>query len=169
MDERAAKSAVTLLVLALVLVAGVLAGWQMLTRPLPDVTAAPTEQCETVERGSRLTAKKVVVSVYNASRRSGLAGETLTALERRGFTPGEAGNAPEDARVRAVEVWAQDPDDSAARLVALQFGRRVPVVEKSEPLGPGPDVVVGQRYRGLVKAPRSIKVTTTEEQCVPLE
>ena len=169
MSVRMITSAVTLMVLVAIVVGGVYYGYQQLTAPLPSLRAEPEQSCTTVERGSKLKSESVVVSVYNASDRSGFAGTTLGRLERRGFRPGSVGNAPSGAQVSRVEVWTQDAEDPAAQLVARQFGKKTKIVEKVEPLGPGPDVIVGPKARKLKKAPRQIKVQQTRTECVPLE
>ena len=169
MTMRMITSAVTLMVLVGFLIGAVFYGYQQLTAPLPPLTVEPEQECTTVEQGSQLASESVTVSVYNASDRSGFASKTLTRLERRGFRPGSVGNAPSGTSVERVEVWTQDAGDPAAQLVARQFGKRTEVVEKVEPLGPGPDVVVGPKARKLKKAPRSIEVNETRTECVPVE
>lgn len=169
MTARMITSAVTLLVLVGVVIGGVWYGYQEFTKPLPSFSVEPEQECTTVEGGSELTSEQITVSVYNASDRSGFASKTLTRLERRGFQPGSVGNAPSGTQVERVEVWAQDADDPAAQLLARQFGKRTEVVEKVEPLGPGPDVVVGPKARRLKKAPRQVTVTETRTECVPVE
>ena len=169
MTLRMITSTVTLMVLVGLLIGGIFYGYQQFTAPLPSITVEPEQECTTVESGSKLRTENVVVSVYNASDRSGFASTTLTRLERRGFQPGSVGNAPSGTSVTRVEVWTQDADDPAAQLVARQFGKNTPVVEKVEPLGPGPDVVTGPRARKLKKAPRQIQVQETRTECVPVE
>ncbi|QWC86654.1 LytR C-terminal domain-containing protein [Nocardioidaceae bacterium] len=169
MTARMITSVVTLMVLVALVIGGVYYGFRELTAPFPSLNSEPEQVCETVPGGSQLSTDQVVVSVYNASDRSGFASTTLTRLERRGFQPGSVGNAPTGTSVRRVEVWAQDVDDPAAQLVARQFGRRTEVVQKTEPLGPGPDVVLGPRARKLKKAPRQITVDETRTECRPAE
>lgn len=169
MTARMITSAVTLMVLVGFLIGGVVYGYQQLTAPIPPLTVEPEQECTTVEEGSKLASESVTVSVYNASDRSGFASKTLTRLERRGFRPGSVGNAPTGTDVAKVEVWTQDASDPAAQLVARQFGKKTPVVEKVEPLGPGPDVITGPKARKLKKAPRQIKVQQTVTECVPVE
>lgn len=174
MEPRAITSAVTLLALIGLLLLGAVWGWRSLFAPLPEAprgVAEPGPTCTTelVEVGERLRAGQVRVSVFNAGTRSGLAGQTLDALVERGFLPGDVGNAPEDVRVRKVQVWSTVEDDPEARLVARQFGKNVKVRFSDEDLGPGVDVVVGDRFRRLVRAPRALRVHEPQEVCVPVE
>ena len=167
MGARQLTTAVTMFVLCALLVLGAVWGWKSLFAPLPgaDGTAAPTPQCSSVDAGTRLRSAEVQVSVYNAGGRSGLAASTLQALEKRGFGPGEAGNAPADAKVRYAQVWSTKTNDAGARLVLKQLGSRARLRVVDTDLGPGVDVIVGRDFRGLVKAPRSVKVRTTQETC----
>lgn len=169
MTGRHLTTTVTMLVLLGLLVAGAVWGWQSLFAEVPDEPAAkPACETELVERGDRLRSRQVLVSVFNAGTRSGLADSTLERLTRRGFLPGEAANAPADIRVRRVQVWTTLENDPRARLVARQFGKaRVRVA--TEDLGPGIDVVVGNKLRKLRKAPRGVRVRETQEFCIPAE
>ena len=166
--NRRLSTAVTLVVLVALLVIGGLVGLKSLFAPLPgdDDTRSPAA-CTPTKVGSnkRIKSSEVTVSVFNAGDRSGLAGETLDALEQRGFVAGEAGNAPASAKVRAVQVWTTEKPDRAARLVAQQFGPGT-AVRRAENLGPGIDVIVGSDFKGLVDAPRSIKAGAEQEVCV---
>jgi hypothetical protein len=172
MRRRQITTAVTMTVLCGVLVVGAVLGWRALFAELPDDETAASEpepSCTTkqVGPGERLRARHVTVSVFNGGTRSGLAGDTQSALERRGFKAGEVGNAPSDADVSRVAVWSTEEGSAEARLVARQFGPRVRVTFSDVDLGPGVDVIVGNDFRGLVKAKRSIKVTTPEDVCIP--
>ena len=109
-----------------------------------------------MERGDRLVTEDVTVSVYNAGNRAGLAGRTQEELVSRGFIAGDLGNAPEGlGDVRVVRVLAASRQDPAALLVARQFGENTFVQVSDGDLGAGVDVVVGDDYVGLVKAPRA--------------
>ena len=98
------------------------------------------------------------VSVFNGGTRSGLADETLAQLRERGFTPGDTGNAPSGTEVKRVRVLHHERNDLAATLVARQFGRSTKVVVTDTDLGPGVDVVVGNKFDKLAKARRVIVV-----------
>jgi hypothetical protein len=172
--RRQITSAVTMLVLVGILVLGAVWGWRSLFAELPGTEATaeePAEECtvEEVDAGEKLRSKQVRVSVFNAGSRAGLAGQTLDALLNRGFLAGEIGNAPADLDVRRVQVWSGVEEDPAARLVARQFGKKVKVRFVEDPPGTGVNVVVGDGFNGLSKAPRAIAVKTSREVCVPVD
>jgi hypothetical protein len=174
MTRRVITSTVTMLALIGLVVTGAVWGWNALFAPLPEGATAvveprPTCATETVGPGKKVRARQVRVSVFNAGSRSGLAGQTLDALAKRGFLPGEVGNAPNDVKVRKVQVWSSTKGDPRARLVARQFGKKVKVRFSEEDLGAGVDVVVGDRFRNLVKAPRAVAVEERQEFCLPTE
>lgn len=173
MGRRALTSAVTMLALIGLLVLGTVWGWNSLFAPLPEDALsgeepAPTCDTQRVEAGGKLRSDQVRVSVFNAGGRSGLAGETIDALVERGFLPGDVGNAPSNLEVPKVQVWSTVKGDPQARLVARQFGRSVKVRFSDEDLGPGVDVIVGDRYRSLAPAPTSLRVQEPLEFCVSM-
>jgi hypothetical protein len=169
MPSRRATTTITMLVLIALLVAGGVVGALALFSPLPDddPDTTATEGCNPgLAEGDRVRTRDVTVSVYNAGTRSGLAGTTRQRLVRRGFVAGEVGNAPGTlSGVQAVRVFAPNRNDPAARLVARQFGRGTRVQVSAEDLGPGVDVVVGNDFAGLVKAPRRITAERAGSGC----
>jgi hypothetical protein len=170
MAQRQALSAVTLVLLVGLLVVGASIGWRTLTAPVPggdDTAQATGPGCDAgVARGDVVRPADITVSVYNAGSRAGLAGQTLSQLGARGFIPADVGNAPEDLQdVDFVRVLAPSPQDPAARLVALQFGPNTLVEPTKENLGPGVEVVVGDRFVGLVKAPLKLRARTSGSGC----
>jgi hypothetical protein len=171
MSGRHLTTAVTMLVLCGVLVLGLVIGVQTLFAPLPDgdgtASASPSCSTENLQKGERIRSEQVLVSVFNAGTRGGLADQTLNALARRGFKRGELGNAPADAQVRFAQVWTTKKHDAAAVLVARQLDRKVRIRVTDEDLGEGVDVVVGNGFAGLVKAKRSMVVRTGQTTCLP--
>jgi len=168
--RRHLTTAVTLLVLVGILVVGVILGVKTLFAPLPgsdNASAKPSASCspKTVKKGQRIRSSQVQVSVYNGGTRSGLADETLQRLTQRGFTAGEVGNSP--VSVRRVRVLTTERNDMAARLVARQFGRRTKVVVSSTDLGPGIDVIVGNKLGKLAKPKRVLVARSSSSVCVP--
>lgn len=152
--EPRLRSAITLGVLCLMLLLGLVWGVNALTKPLPSLitTPEPTGPCSEVEvaRGEKVYRDQVTVSVFNASTREGLAGDTLERLVARGFGAGETGNAPSGTRVAGAQIWTDEPANPAVRLVASQFGNGAKVVRHSE-LGAGVTVVVGNDLGALRK------------------
>lgn len=170
MTNRRVLSAVTLVVLLGILVVGAYMGWQRLTAPVdesPEPTTAAGPTCDPgVRKGEVVRTRDITVSVYNAGDRTGLAGQTMSELEARGFIAGEVGNAPDDlASVDWVRVLARSKTDPAARLVALQFGKQTLIQAVKQDLGPGVEVIVGDKFLGLVKAPAQIKAQASGSGC----
>jgi len=121
-----------------------------------------------VKKGQRIRSTQVQVSVFNGGTRSGLADETMRLLARRGFTQGDIGNAPTDAKVGRVRVLTTAKNDMAAALVARQFGRTTRVIVTDTDLGPGIDVIVGNKFGKLAKAKRVLVAQSSSSVCVPL-
>jgi predicted secreted protein len=171
--RRHLTTAVTLLVLLAILVIGGYLGVHTLLSPLPSSdkpSATPSATCSTqpVRKGQRVRSRDVVVSVYNGGTRSGLADDTMTSLNRRGFKRGSVGNAPPSVKVRRVVVRTTDRHDAAALLVARQFGASTKVRVTSDDIGPGIDVIVGDGFHKLAKASRVYVVKKSSSVCVPL-
>jgi LytR cell envelope-related transcriptional attenuator len=166
--NRRTLTAVTLSVLVALLVVGAYVGWRALLAPLEDESEGTTSEpgcADGVARGDTVRTKDVTVSVYNAGTRAGLAGQTQDELAARGFIPGDLGNAPDDlSSVRVVRVLAETRRDPAAKLVALQFGRGTRV-QASPDLGSGVEVIVGDKFEGLDKAPRKIRADAPGSGC----
>lgn len=140
-----ARSGLTLLTLGLLLVVATVWGWRALTEPLPQDD--PIAICEdtAVTAGSEVRRDEIVVSVFNGSGRSGLAGATMAQLEERGFVAGDVGDAPQPAS--STQIWADDPTRPDVQLVQRQF-KQARVVTGTE-LGPGVVVVVGEKFQTL--------------------
>ena len=170
MHRRHLTTGITLLVLIGILAAGAWIGTRSLFAPLPDEDAAdPAPACATksLRKGQRLTTRQVLVSVYNAGTRAGLADETMGALTNRGFDKGNVGNAPAGNGVKVAQIWTTTRRDAAARLVAQQFGPAIKVKLKKVDLGPGVDVVVGNDFRRLAAAKRTVVVERAQSACLP--
>lgn len=141
------RSGLTLLALALLLVAATAWGWSALTKPFPK--DEPVAICEDtpVTAGAEVRRDEIVVSVFNGSDRSGLAGATIAQLEERGFVAGDVGDAPQ--RISSTQIWADDATNPAVQLVQRQF-KRAKVVQGTQ-IGPGVVVVVGEKFTTLRK------------------
>jgi hypothetical protein len=172
MTRRHVTTAITLVVLCVLLVVAAVTGFNALFAPLPsgddEPSVSPSPTCEPgPKKGERLTADDVRVSVFNAGGRAGLAGSTYDEFRDRGFVGGRIGNAPNGTKVRRAQVWIVEGEEDAGRLVARQVARKAKphVVKAKNDLSDGIDVVVGDGFRGLVKAPRSVKVTRAGDDC----
>ena len=143
----ALRSGLTLAVLALLVAVAAVWGWAALTEPFP--TEEPVAICEPadVPAGGEVRRDQVVVSVFNGSKRSGLAGATSAQLEERGFVAGEVGDSPIPAAT--TQIWAADPTNPAVQLVQKQF--KGAQVVPGDALGPGIVVVVGEKFQALRK------------------
>ena len=170
MSRRTGLAGITFIVLLAILGIGTLVGWHAVSQPIPGLSSeepSAKPSCnDGLARGDLVSTTDVTVSVFNAGRRSGLADQTLGQLTARGFTAGDVGNAPETVRdVKFVRVLAPRKNDPAAQLVALQFGPQTLVQPTDQDLGPGVDVIVGDRFVGLAKAPRKIKAQAAGSGC----
>jgi hypothetical protein len=169
---RRTTTAITLTVAAVVLVAMAAWGIAAATKPLPPLGSDDPAACskDEISRQTYVTRAQVTVSVYNAGARKGFANLTLERLEGKGFNPGSVGNAPEGMEVTRAKVTTTQQDDAAAKLVALTLGKNVPVEVTDEDLGPGVDVFVGPKQRGLdPTAPKRVKLAHPIESCVPVK
>ncbi|MDF9717358.1 LytR C-terminal domain-containing protein [Nocardioides sp. ChNu-153] len=166
------RSAITLAVLVVVLLVGLVLGWNRVTAPVPSASlgGGGNEVCtlRSFEPGDALTTADVTVSVYNASGRSRLASQTMGQLTDRGFVAGQVGDAPEGAVVDRVEIRAAAPSSAAAVLVRENVGSPAAVVE--DPTVDGIVVYVGPSWQGPTGDARGdITVANAEEVCGPQE
>ena len=159
------------MVLLLVLGGMAVYGFRSALAPLPDRSSSdPTCSKTETEVQRFLRRGEVQVSVFNAGNKEGLAGKTLLKVEAAGFKAGNSGNAPGSAGVRRAVVWTTQPNDTSARLVALAFGQRTRVEVTETDLGPGIDVIVGNRFKGLdKKAPNRIRLPRPVTTCVEVD
>ena len=168
--EPKMRSAITLGVLALMMLIGLVWGWSALTAPMPSLTSDSTPQgpCSqvVVAKDEKVHRDQVTVSVYNAGSTEGQASTTMEELVKRGFGVGDTGNAPSDARVDTVQIWAADPENPAVRLVASQFGRDAEIVKRAS-LGAGVTVVVGDNVGHLAKGHPYATAQTDTTICSP--
>ncbi|MDN5852712.1 MAG: LytR C-terminal domain-containing protein [Actinomycetia bacterium] len=171
------KGAVTLTVLAVLFVVAVVAGFRLVTSPVPELDletaeSGPTCKDVTLKAGSTLSREQVTVDVYNAGSVSGLASTTQRRLGRFGYQRGSIGNADDlDVTARNVTIVTEDPDGPMAKLLKDQFRGRVRV-EKGDVSGDTTSiaVVVGDKYVGLDRKSRSkIKIDQKLDICVPIE
>ncbi|NLU67815.1 LytR C-terminal domain-containing protein [Streptomyces sp. HNM0574] len=98
--------------------------------------------------------KSITVNVLNATDRSGLAQRTSDELKKRGFKPGEVGNAPPalDKKVKGSALLVGAPGkDTTASLAVL--GTQVAGGEKKyeDRKGSDVDLVIGDGFKKLAK------------------
>ena len=124
------RSAVTLGVLALLLVCGAAWGYTQVTEPLPGKVDLPPCVDTDYRAGQRILPEDVTVSVLNGSKREGLAGRTLQQFEDDGFPAGQVSNVPSGTTIKnpVAEIWVSDRANPAVALVRTRIGK-VPVRE----------------------------------------
>ena len=164
--EQAARTGLTLLGLAALVVLGGLVGWSALTQPFPEKSTPPKCVATILQPGEKVFPGQVTVSVFNASGRNGLASATMAEFSDAGFAEGDTGNVPSRAKVVRAAIWAPTATSPDVRLVASRLGPATPVVRRDGP-GVGVTVVVGDAYSKLVKGPPSVRVTKEAEICSP--
>jgi LytR cell envelope-related transcriptional attenuator len=164
--QQAARTGLTLAGLAVLVVLGGLWGWSAMTQPFPGKTTPPKCVSTVVQSGETVFPGQVTVSVFNASGRDGLASRTMAEFTDAGFGEGDTGNARRDVKVTRVAIWTPTPSGPDVRLVASRLGPATPVVRRNAP-GVGVAVVVGDRFRELVKGPRFVRATKQAEICSP--
>ncbi|NYE36105.1 hypothetical protein F4692_001209 [Nocardioides cavernae] len=141
------RTALTLGGLVAIVLVATLWGWAAFTEPFPEEEAVPICEDTAVTAGTEVRRDQVVVSVFNGSGRSGLAGATDAQLEERGFVSGGIGDSPQPAA--STQIWSDDPTNPAVQLVQQQF--KGAQVVPGDALGPGVVVVVGEKFQALRK------------------
>jgi hypothetical protein len=141
------RSALTLTFLCGLLLVAALWGWAAFTEPFPEDEPVAVCTDTPVAAGGEVRRDQVVVSVFNGSKRSGLAGATSAQLEERGFVVADVGDSPSPATT--TQIFASDKTNPAVVLVRKQF-KKAKVVEGDE-LGPGVVIVVGEKFQALRK------------------
>lgn len=164
--RQGGRSAITLAVLAVVFLAGVTWAWSNVTEPFPE-KADPAPCTDTlIPEGEDVAPPQVMVTVLNAGGANGLAGSTMNKLVAFGFGEGDLGNGPTNAGPIAAQVWASDPGDPAAILLASYLGPDVEIVD--QPSGyPGVTIVVGKRFKGVTEGRPTVTAQTDSYVCTP--
>jgi hypothetical protein len=161
------RTAITLAALAVLMVLGVSWGWAQMTKPFPGKVDAPICVNTSYHSGDELFVQDVTVSVFNASRREGLASRTLADLATAGFAAGQTANAPKGTALTApAEIWVDTPDDPAVKLLRPWVGK-VPVVKHPENTAAGITLVVGDQFGELQQGPKSVVLTDDAVVCSP--
>lgn len=171
MDRRVltrVRTAVTLVTLLAVVGAAVVWGWSSLTEPLPGAVNADCTEIS-LERGDKVYPDQVIVSVLNAGSRSGLASRTMSSLTERGFARGDLANAPGGTQVRGVQIWTDDPNSPAVRLLRFHLGRNRTEVVRRDTSSAGISVVVGNRFDDLRRGRKRVVVGEPTTLCSPVD
>lgn len=163
---QAAKSTAVLAGLGLLLLLAAFWGWSAATKPFPGKTEARPCVATPVAAGEKVFPGQVLVSVYNASERNGLAGRTMDLFVADGFVEGNTGNAPRDAEVANATIWTETPTSPDVQLVASRLGPDVEIVRR-EGRGLGVTVLVGDGFEALVKGVRRVVAEEDSRICSP--
>ncbi|MBO0843206.1 MAG: LytR C-terminal domain-containing protein [Nocardioides sp.] len=158
----------TFIIMAVLVVLVALAftwGWKAMTAPFPQKVAAPPCVQTKVKQGDKVYPSQVVVSVLNASSRSGLAGRAMSTLTDKGFVKGSTNNAPSGTKVEGAEVWTSDPSSPAAQLVASWLGNAK--IVRGTASSPGITVVAGPKLGNLTTGKKYVVATKDGEICSP--
>lgn len=167
MEPARIRSAATMLGLVALLLIGVAWALSAVSEPFPEKEEeAATCASTSVAEGQKVYPGQVTVSVLNASSRAGLANQTMNSLVEAGLARGELGNAPKDADVSRVQIWAEDPKNPAVRLARSFLGKGVKVVRRDPPL-PGVNIVVGDEFAGAKKGRGSVTAREGTTICSP--
>jgi hypothetical protein len=146
-------------------------GYRAMTAPIAEDTtgtasSGPTCRPEDQKVTKYVRRGDVTVSVYNSGKRAGRAQSTMDLLERAGFKVGAVGNAPDGVDAGRAAVYTTKSDDPAAELVARALGKNTQVVHTDEDLGPGVDVVIGDKFKRLdPNAPRRLELPKPDVTC----
>jgi hypothetical protein len=170
MSRRGLTSAVTLVCLMALLVVMAVWGVKAATAPVAgdsgSAASGPTCSSQDQQVAKYVRRGDVTVSVYNSGKTSGRAQTTMDLLEQAGFKVGEVKNAPDGLRADRATVYSTKADDPAAELVARALGKGTQVVHTDEDLGPGVDVVIGDKFKRLdAKAPKRLPLPKPVVTC----
>ncbi|WP_328989344.1 LytR C-terminal domain-containing protein [Kribbella sp. NBC_01245] len=137
------QTPITLVVLLGILVGGAWWGWNSLT----EVTA---EQVCVDQKlpNKKLTAKLVVVNVYNGGAKGGKARETGELLTGRGFNIKKVANEPNDEKFDVAVIRGHSKDSPEVQLVYLQMKQKVEIIEDGR-TDHTVDLVLGADFNGL--------------------
>jgi hypothetical protein len=164
---RRLRTFITLAALALLMLLGVTWGWAQVLKPFPGKVDVPICVDTSYKAGDELFVQDVTVSVFNASRREGLAARTMQELEDAGFDAGQTANAPKGTSLSTpAEIWVRDTDNPATKLLRARVGP-VPVVEHPENPAAGITLVVGDQFGDLRKGPDSVILSDDAVVCSP--
>lgn len=132
-----------------------------------SVAEEPACEVREIAPGEVLSSNLVMVDVYNASQRAGLANRVKINLERRGFLGGVTKNNPGKLSPKNVAVLSADPQDPRAKLVAAQFKGKVQRIKPDFVVDNDISVLVGPDYSGFRDARTKLRTDTAVTVCVP--
>jgi hypothetical protein len=147
-DRRHQRTAITMLVLAgLVLIAGLYA-WESITDPDESSDSVAAATCQPAAPTDAPPPAEVELNVYNATDRNGLASSIAGEMRTRGFTILDVANDPSGREITGTaEVRAHLDSQAAASLVMAQVPGAVFVTDNRT--DGTVDLVVGAAFEAL--------------------
>lgn len=118
-------------------------------KPVAEAPVAVNEACPT-RKFNYVDPGKMTVNVLNATQIYGLAGATATKLKKHGFKVGEVGNA-NLSNVQVVGAVTSGPDGYAQAMTLQRHIKGLTYVYDAKRPGKTVDVVIGTKYKDLVK------------------
>lgn len=157
--RRTIRHSIILTLVVLALVAAMVLAYLVNTRavvidalepkPATESSVAINEACPATEF-SYIDPSKMKLNVMNATQISGLAGATATKLRKRGFKVGDVGNA-RLSKVNVVGAVTSGPDGYAQAMTVQRNIKDLTYVYDAKRPGSTVDVVIGTKYKDLVK------------------
>ena len=118
---------------------------------VPETVASPA--CQVVTPAKALTPSAVMINVYNATSRNGLAASVAKSLRTQGFKVLEVANDPLAKQITGVGEVRHGQAGRSGALLAVARLPGAKVVADKRP-GDAIDLVLGDRFTAL-RAPRS--------------
>ncbi len=169
--RRRRRTAITLLVVVAMLAAAFYVASSYFRRPnatagasgCPTATATVTAKAKTPAKPvtKAPSPSQVTVNVYNATSRSGLAGDTAKTVKARGFLVGAVANDPLKKSIAGTGELRYGKGGGAAAAVAKTLLPSAKAVVDSR-ADASVDLVLGDTYKALAAAPAG---TTTTPGC----
>lgn len=169
---RPLRTAIVLVALAIAVVVAGRWGWQQLTQPFGDTSAAATATPTPTATPSCTPAPEappplpapaeITVNVYNAAQLQGLAGSTAEALGARGFVIGAVDNDPLGKRLDGVGEIRSAPSSEQQVTSLLQYVPGATWVQDGR-ADTTLDFAVGSGFTGVVDPPPPEEATPTDD------
>lgn len=127
------------------------------TSPSPSCSVGPSGSSG---RGGRaagegvLAPERITVNVYNATKRSGLAGSAAAELGQHGFDVGAVANDPLNVEVRGVGQIRYGVDGKAQAVFVRHWLKGAHLVLDGR-TGTSVDLVIGDNYKALTPPPEA--------------
>jgi hypothetical protein len=147
---RHLRSAITLLALVVVVVGAALLSWRNVTDPTTS-NGATGPTCAPRAPSEAPTPSDIVLNVYNATARDGVAADVAEKMAERGFTIGDVANDPLSGNVESSAQVRTSPEHQSWASVVMGHvasAEFVPDERSSDTV----DLVIGGEFEKLVPA-----------------